>query len=486
MSRSPRFLLAIGVGTLLTASALAQTPSFTPIPGAFGASDITPDGEIVVGSGSGGGYFWRWRVDPSPTFIGGNDAVAISDDGSVIAGNINDPVTGAEVAARWTLATGWVSIGALPNALQCPSLSSAYDMTGDGNFIVGLSWDGCSGRGFLYDHNLGFMLELLNLGNGQNRASAIAADGSLIGGFAQGTFSRTPAIWEPTTIGSLYDIDQIGEVAGIDDTGGVTVGTYNSGAFYKIGPAPIVGLGSFLPGNNATAMDVSEGLTRICGFDFFLQSRTAWIWTPGIGFEGLAAKLGSLGVTPPASGLGVAIKMTPDGEVIIGQTFFGGAWIVELPLGASTAFCFGDGSGTPCPCGNLGAPGQGCANSSGNGGVLANGGTSSVALDNLTFQASHLLPNQPALLFSGGAAPNGGNGLPFGDGLRCVGTNLIRLGVQTPGGGGTASWGPGLVGGTGYAAGDTRYFQVWYRDPSGSPCGLAFNLTNGVELTFAP
>jgi hypothetical protein len=36
----------------------------------------------------------------------------------------------------------------------------------------------------------------------------------------------------------------------------------------------------------------------------------------------------------------------------------------------------------------------------------------------------------------------------------------------------------------GWISGDTRYFQTWYRDPSGGPCGAGFNLTNGMELTF--
>ena len=31
---------------------------------------------------------------------------------------------------------------------------------------------------------------------------------------------------------------------------------------------------------------------------------------------------------------------------------------------------------------------------------------------------------------------------------------------------------------------DTRYFQLWYRDPQGGPFG--FNLSNGLEITFCP
>ncbi|MDE0892871.1 MAG: hypothetical protein OSB14_11865, partial [Planctomycetota bacterium] len=35
-------------------------------------------------------------------------------------------------------------------------------------------------------------------------------------------------------------------------------------------------------------------------------------------------------------------------------------------------------------------------------------------------------------------------------------------------------------------AGDVKRYQVWYRDPVTSPCGAQFNLSNGVEITWAP
>ncbi len=150
-------------------------------------------------------------------------------------------------------------------------------------------------------------------------------------------------------------------------------------------------------------------------------------------------------------------------------------------------FCPGDGSGALCPCGNFGAAGEGCATSNGAGGLLLAGGTADAVADDLTFQAQHLLPNQPALLFAAANAVNGGLGVPFGDGLRCAGGSVKRLGVVIPNASGEASWGPGLNGGAGalqwWSPGDTRRFQAWFRDPPG-PCGTGFNLSNGYEVTF--
>ena len=37
------------------------------------------------------------------------------------------------------------------------------------------------------------------------------------------------------------------------------------------------------------------------------------------------------------------------------------------------------------------------------------------------------------------------------------------------------------------APGDTRFFQVWFRDSgNGSPCGAKANLSHGIELTLTP
>lgn len=147
-----------------------------------------------------------------------------------------------------------------------------------------------------------------------------------------------------------------------------------------------------------------------------------------------------------------------------------------------TAYCFGDGSGAACPCGNVGAMDGGCSNSVGVGSVLRTFGSASVGSDDFVCIANRL-PSQPALLFAGQDRVDGGDGAPFGDGLRCAGTAVVRLGVQAAGGDGEATWGPGLAPAGGWSAGDTRRFQVWYRDPIGI-CGSGFNLSNGAEVVF--
>ena len=51
---------------------------------------------------------------------------------------------------------------------------------------------------------------------------------------------------------------------------------------------------------------------------------------------------------------------------------------------------------------------------------------------------------------------------------------------------GAASWGPGLGAQSNWNAGDVRFFQVWYRDVTGGPCGNAYNLSSAGRVGFIP
>jgi hypothetical protein len=152
--------------------------------------------------------------------------------------------------------------------------------------------------------------------------------------------------------------------------------------------------------------------------------------------------------------------------------------------GGGNAFCFGDGSGGMCPCGNSGAADEGCANSVGVGARLSSHGSVSITNDDLGLHGDQMVPGKLALLFAGRTALGGGSGFLFGDGFRCAGGGVVRLGTEVVDGSGTATWGPGLGVLGGWNAGDTRRFQVWYQDTAASSCGWAFNTSHALELTF--
>ncbi len=154
-------------------------------------------------------------------------------------------------------------------------------------------------------------------------------------------------------------------------------------------------------------------------------------------------------------------------------------------------FCAGDGSSAACPCAN-GLPGRGCENSfSTGGGLLAATGTADVANDTLVLIASALPPSTTVLFFQGDAPQSGGSGVPFGDGVRCVGGNIVRLGLKNTAGG-AASYGHGVgtdpdisVRGAVPTGGATRYYQGWYRNSAAFCTSAPFNLTNGLRIDWS-
>ena len=170
-------------------------------------------------------------------------------------------------------------------------------------------------------------------------------------------------------------------------------------------------------------------------------------------------------------------------DFVINGDFYGTAPVASS--GPGSAFCFGDGAGTACPCGNAGGSGEGCANDTGSGGLLSATGSASIGNDDLVLSATNLTPG-PGLYFQGNNAINGGNGNPFGDGLRCAGGGVIRLEVQFANSANnfTSSTTGSISGMGGVSAGQTKRYQLWYRDSGLSPCSSLFNFTNGYEVTW--
>lgn len=150
----------------------------------------------------------------------------------------------------------------------------------------------------------------------------------------------------------------------------------------------------------------------------------------------------------------------------------------------ASSYCHGDGTASACPCANHGASGEGCANSTGQGAVLTAQGTSSIVASDLVLRAVQLPANRPGLFFQGSTRANNGNGFLFGDGLRCAGGGTRRLEVvfSDPAGLATSTIDIAVRGAV--APGQVRTYQLWYRDPVGSPCLSNFNLTNGLAVTW--
>jgi len=159
---------------------------------------------------------------------------------------------------------------------------------------------------------------------------------------------------------------------------------------------------------------------------------------------------------------------------------------------AGATFCSGDGLVTACPCGNFGAEGRGCRNSASSDGARLDAfGVARVTRDSLGLAVSGTPPLAAVLFIQGSDRQSSGAGAVFGDGLRCVAGNVIRLGLRTAIGG-TARYGapygdePVSTRGAIGLAGGTFHYQAWYRDPAAFCTNSTFNLSNGTSVVWAP
>jgi hypothetical protein len=140
----------------------------------------------------------------------------------------------------------------------------------------------------------------------------------------------------------------------------------------------------------------------------------------------------------------------------------------ECEIHNGQPYCFGDGSGAACPCGNFVPSGTqtGCSSSLGVGGRLTGTGQAILSADTMLLTADQLPANASMLFFQGLTPNNLGHGTPAFDGLVCAGGGLIRMSGAVSNGAGVATFpGPSqpalhVLGQVG-PAGGTRYYQVW-------------------------
>ncbi len=321
----------------------ADTVNYLPIPGAGSANDMSPDGRFICGESTFATGFAPYIYDTFERTLTllpstGLTAVAISDDGRTVVGAMEDPGTGAEIAAIWHASTNtWESMGSIPGGGECPSLSSAYELSADGTVAVGLCWvNGCKARAFRWTDDTG-MVPMDELGNGGNRASVVSANGSLIAGFAQGAGDRTPAVWGASGAGQLLDPpngNAQGEIFGMNPSGSILLGIWNGKATKWTNGTSVrttVGAGSTLPGWSGNAMAIANTGT-IVGFDIIGGYRRAWIQPNGTGpLVDLATYVTSNGgAIPDDVNLDVCQAISADGTRIIGHGFSTGAFMVTV------------------------------------------------------------------------------------------------------------------------------------------------------------
>jgi hypothetical protein len=479
--------ISLSIAALLCApsSALAFQATWTTL-GTGNSNDMSDDGQFVAGSDGGNAFLWS--AMGGQVNIGQNDAVAVSSDGMTVFGNATE-TNGDSVAAIWQQGVGWLPIPGL-GGQSGSSISTAYGMSGDGSIAAGLGWINAGTAGAFRYENMTGTVALPQSGPNSSRANAVSEDGTRIGGWDEhSTGARRAVYWDAAQTQTFVatspsNVDGAGEVWGFSNNNTYVVGTTEGEGFIWDATNGLTKTGA-LPSTDffkiGEARGVSNDGTKVVGwyrvgFPFDIR---ATIWTPGTGIQELKGYLeanGAVGVPP----LSFAFAISGDGTKVLASG--GGIWGIADLAPFSTPYC---SCTVTTPCGNLGAAGTGCSNSTSSGASLLASGSSSVGADNLTFDCTQLPANKPCLLFSGVNQANGGAGNPFGDGLLCVGGAIQRLSTVFSNGSGEATYGPGIVSAGGWVQGDTRNFQVWYRDQTG-PCGSGFNTSNAAQITMVP
>jgi hypothetical protein len=145
----------------------------------------------------------------------------------------------------------------------------------------------------------------------------------------------------------------------------------------------------------------------------------------------------------------------------------------------------------PCPCGNAPAgPGRGCRNSSNTGGgmLLALGNPDA---DSVVLYALFMRPNGACIILQGDQVDV--VGVPFGDGVRCIDGQLLRLSLRFadpsgnvvhPGASDTPLGARNAQLGFPILPGAKRGYQVYYRDAQSFACPTTFNVTNAVQVQW--
>jgi Tol biopolymer transport system component len=248
------------------------------------------------------------------------------------------------------------------------------------------------------------------------------------------------------------------------------------------------------------ATNLVPGDTNLMADAFVRDRQAATTSRVSVSTSGAQASSSSTDASISADGRYVAFESSASNLAASDTNGTDDAFVRDRGVSSFTSLCFPGLSGVmSCPCGNPpSASGRGCDNTNGTGGaVLAAGGTASLATDSLSFSTSGEMPTAPSILMQGTLQVTGG--AVFGQGVRCAGGTLARLYVKAASNGSITA--PDLLAGNptvsvrSAALGDTiqsgqsRWYQVYYRDPTvptGCSAASTYNTSQTVRVDWGP
>jgi uncharacterized membrane protein len=186
---------------------------------------VNASGTVIVGTGGEHSEASRWvnGVRSPLTGVTSVDCRDVSDDGSMAVGTMNGR------AYRWIAGQGPADLGSLPGE----TFSEAYGISGDGRYVVGVSYGVSPGQAFRWSQAEG----MIGLGalppppNGTSRANAVSTNGAVVVGLSADAF-----VWDWThgmrSVKEVltrqgFDLTDwtLEEATGVSDDGRTIVGT---------------------------------------------------------------------------------------------------------------------------------------------------------------------------------------------------------------------------------------------------------------------
>lgn len=217
---------------------------------------------------------------------------------------------------------------------------------------------------------------------------------------------------------------------------------------------------------------VSGTSLTINGSNFSGSNNEVWFTQGGVGGSGDPIKV--LGVSSVGTSLSVTVPVAAgSGDVLVKIS---GAGNDKL----SNPWPFAEDLGPVCN-----PPVNSCFTSPNSvdpvGAIMGYGGSQSVAANDLILLATGCPPNAAGLFYYGANETFA----TFGNGFRCIGSPVFRLGIIN-----VNTFGDGVfnlnltTAPSPISVGDTKYFQFWYRNPAAG--GAGFNLSDSLAVPFCP
>jgi hypothetical protein len=211
--------------------------------------------------------------------------------------------------------------------------------------------------------------------------------------------------------------------------------------------------------------------------------------TDGAEFEAQIASPESSNPAQSSHDYAVAWHRAPDNYFFFSDDVLGARYRGTAG-GVVASFC--GGASVACPCGSGTSTSGGCPNSvHAQGALLTWSGQASTTQDTLQFFVSGMPSGVTCLFFQGANALNGTQGQVFGDGVRCAGSPMVRLGTAQATAAGAALH-PELgdvaisVRGQVASGGATLTYQVWYRNPTSFCTPSTTNFSNALVVAWTP